>query len=170
MKISFKLNIILFFFIISGCVSYHSIKKNHKFSENSNYGKYLAAKRSIYDGNAAYASYILNDKINFKKQNKLIELAFFVKIINGDFHEAENLKVKFSNILDKNSFYNIPTLTISLLNNKLLQAEKLIQLSDDLPGFKELLNKTDTPADQPKTSCLSILGLGKIGGFSNTIT
>ncbi len=130
------------FFLLSGCVSIVNIEKNLSSEyQNSLYGKYLSASYSVRNGDINFASKILNKNIDFLKDKKVIELAFYTKIINGQFFEAEKLKKNYSNILDKNSFSNISRIAIKLKNNDFDDALNIISLSDDLPGFKLLSKK-----------------------------
>ena len=60
---------------------------NTKYN-NTNLGKYLAASYSVQNGDSAFASSILTNNIDYSKDTKLVELAFFQKLL------MENLKLK----------------------------------------------------------------------------
>ena len=131
-------------FLLAGCASIINIENNlSREYQNSLYGKYLSASYSVRNGDTNYASKILNNKADFLDDKKLIELAFYTKIINGEFFKAENLKNNYNKTLDKNSFSNISKIAINIKNNNFEEALKNIAFSDDLPGFKILAKKID---------------------------
>ncbi len=131
----------LYFFLLLFIVSC-TINKNYNVKyNNTNLGKYLAASYSVQNGDSAFASSILTDNIDYSKDTKLAELAFFSKIINGEFEAAKKLKKNYPNLLDKSSFSLIPEIVINLKNQNYEEAIKLINISSDLPGFKSFEQK-----------------------------
>ena len=93
MKISQKTILIILLLLILSCSSQNIFHGKYK---NTNYGKFLAASYSVQNGDIAFASSILSNKIDYSKDEKLVELAFFSKIINGEFYKASQLKKKLS--------------------------------------------------------------------------
>ena len=142
MKISKNILFLFLIFFINSC-SFKSYvnSKNEGSYNNTNFGKFLAASYSVQNGDISFASSILTNKIDYSKDDKLVELAFFSKIINGDFIQANSLKKKYPFILDKSSFSLVPEIAINLKNKNFKKAIKLIDLSSDLPGFKNLKDK-----------------------------
>ena len=138
MKISQKTIFIILLLMILSCSSQNIFHGKYK---NTNYGKFLAASYSVQNGDIAFASSILSNKIDYSKDEKLVELAFFSKIINGEFYKASQLKKNYPYILDKSSFSLIPEITINLRNQNYKTALNLIDISSDLPGFKKLKQK-----------------------------
>ena len=133
----------LYFFLLVFIMSCTVNKNfNTKYS-NTNLGKYLAASYSVQNGDSAFASSILTNNIDYSKDTKLVELAFFSKIINGEFETAKKLKENYPNLLDKSSFSLIPEIAIYLKNQNYKKASQLINISSDLPGFKNLNQKID---------------------------
>ena len=131
----------LYFFLLVFIMSCTVNKNfNTKYS-NTNLGKYLAASYSVQNGDSAFASSILTNNIDYSKDTKLVELAFFSKIINGEFETAKKLKENYPNLLDKSSFSLIPEIAIYLKNQNYKKASQLINISSDLPGFKNLNQK-----------------------------
>ncbi len=139
---SIKINLFCVFFFLIGCTTNIQLQDNlSKNYYNSNYGKYLSASYSVKNGDVKHASEILTTSTKYNQEITLIELAFYSKIINGQFLKAKTLSKKYKNILDKNSFANIPLIALHLKNNELEEASKLIDISDDLPGFDLLAGK-----------------------------
>ena len=86
MKASIKINYICIFFFLIGCTTSIHIQDNLNKNYNySNYGKYLSASYSVKNGDVKHASNILTTNIKYNQEVTLIELAFYTKIINGQF-------------------------------------------------------------------------------------
>ena len=135
----FLLSILIF---LMGCnLTINNSKKISTNYSKTHYGKYLSASYSVRNGDVNNASKILSANINYNKEKTLIELAFYTKIINGEFKNAKKLKDLNPLILDKNSFSNIPEIVLYLKQNKFKKANEIISLSDDLPGFNTLSEK-----------------------------
>ena len=142
MNTSIKINFFCIFFFLIGCITNFQVQDN--LSENyynSNYGKYLSASYSVKNGDVKHASNILTNTTKYNQEITLIELAFYTKIINGQFLKAKKLRDKYKNVLDKNSFSNIPLIALYLRENELNKALNKINVTDDLPGFNLLSEK-----------------------------
>ena len=107
MNTSIKINFFCIFFFLIGCITNFQVQDN--LSENyynSNYGKYLSASYSVKNGDVKHASNILTNTTKYNQEITLIELAFYTKIINGQFLKAKKLRDKYKNSDNYFNFIN----------------------------------------------------------------